>query len=360
MHDSIAFVSKLPAAEAVRTEDRTRMALPGLESLAQARFEPIPVLEIDGGGADALAAAAPERFAVILAAADAHYGRLALGLGDALSRRWLMRADNPYLPEIDAVATRLGRTGAHLLNLSYEWTCTTGVAADPSGDGNRMLRTLDWPLDGIGRSVVVARQQGPAGGYLNVTWPGFAGIATAMAPGRFAAALNQPPMPRYTPSCWLDWAIMRARFAARTALPPAHLLRRVFDTCRTYAEARAMLVATPLCMPAIFTLSGTGANEGCAIERTESEARVRESPVCSANHWQAFHRPGRPRGAESVKRMLVLEDIHRRAPDGFAWVVAPILNRTTRAAVVANARRGTLWVQGFEADGPATAPLTLP
>jgi hypothetical protein len=134
----------------------------------------------------------------------------------------------------------------------------------------------------------------------------------------------------------------------------------VFDTCRTYAEARARLVETPLCMPAIFTLSGTGADEGCAIERTETEARVRESPVCSANHWQAFHRPGRPRGVESVKRARALEDIHRRAPDGFAWVAAPILNNTTRVAVVANARRGTLWVQGFEADGPATAPLVMP
>ena len=334
MHDSFAFVSKLPA--------------------------PIPVLEIGGGGADALMAAASERFGLILASADAHYGRLALSLGDALSRRWLARAENPYLSEIDAVAARLGRAGAHLLNLSYEWTCTTGVAADPSGVGNRMLRTLDWPLDGLGRSIVVARQEGAAGGYLNVTWPGFAGIVTAMAPGRFAAALNQPPMPSFTPSCWLDWAIMRARVAARTGLPPAHLLRRVFDTCRTYAEARAMLAETPLCMSAIFTLSGARADEGCVLERTETEARVRASPACSANHWQSFHYPGRPRGADSMKRASVLDGIHRRAPDGFAWVVAPILNRTTRAAVVANAKRGTLWVQGYEADGPATAPLTLP
>ena len=334
MHDSFAFVSKLPS--------------------------PIPVVEIAGRGADALAEAAPERFALILATADAHYGRTALSLGDALSRRWLARARNPYLPEIDAVAARLGRAGAHLLNLSFEWTCTTGVAADPTGEGNRMLRTLDWPLDGLGRSVIVARQEGSAGGYVNVTWPGFAGIATAMAPGRFAAALNQPPMTRFTPSCWLDWAIMRARLATRTALPPAHLLRRVFDTCRTYAEARAMLAETPLCLPAIFTLSGIGADEGCAIERTETEARVRESPACSANHWQSFHHPGRSRGAESARRASILEGIQRRAPDGFAWVVAPILNRTTRLAVVANAKRGTLWVQGFEADGPATAPLTLP
>ena len=334
MHDSFAHVSRLPA--------------------------PIPVVEVAGGGADALVGAAPERLALIVASAEAHYGRLGLAAGDALSRRWLARARNPYLAEIDAVAARLGRTGAHLLNLSFEWTCTSGVAADPSGLGNRLLRTLDWPLSGLGRALVVARQAGRAGAYLNVTWPGFAGIVTAMAKGRFAAALNQPPMPRFTPSWRLDWAIMRARVFARTELPPAHLLRRVFDTCASYAEARAMLAETPLCLPAIFTLSGTDPDQGCVIERTETEARVRESPACAANHWQSFHRQGRARGAESEKRGRTLQAIQRRAPDGFAWVVPPILNSTTRVAVVANARRGTLWVQGFEADGPATAPLTLP
>jgi hypothetical protein len=334
MHDSFAFVSKLPA--------------------------PIPVFEVGGGGADALGQAAPERFALIVAAAEAHYGRLGLAAGDALSRRWLERSRNPYLAEIDAVAAHLGRAGAHLLNLSYEWTCTSGVAADPSGRGNRMLRTLDWPLSGLGRAVVVARQAGSAGDYLNVTWPGFAGVVTAMAKGRFAAALNQPPMQRLTPSWRLDWAILRARVFARAALPPAHLLRRVFDTCASYAEARAMLAETPLCLPAIFTLSGTDPDQGCVIERTETQAHVRESPACAANHWQSFYLPGRARGADSEKRARTLHNIQRRAPDGFAWVVPPILNPTTRIAVVANARRGTLWVQGFEADGPATAPLTLP
>lgn len=359
MHDSYAFVSTRPAARAAQTKDRARTAPPGLEFLAHARPAPIPILEVAGGGADALAGAAPERLALIVAAAEAYYGRIALAAGDALSRRWLARARNPYLAEIDAVAARLGRGGAHLLNLSYEWSCTTGVAPDPSGAGNRMLRTLDWPLDGLGRALVVARQSGDAGGYLNVTWPGFAGIATAMAPGRFAAALNQPPMPRYTPSCRLDWAIMRALVYGSPRLPPAHLLRRVFDSCRTFAEARAMLTETPLCVPAIFTLSGAEADEGCVIERTETEARTRESPVCSANHWQMVRRAGRARGTESEKRARTLAQTHRRAPDGFGWVVEPILNPTTRVAVVANAKRGTLWVQGFESDGPASAPLTI-
>ena len=88
-------------------------------------------------------------------------------------------------------------------------------------------------------------------------------------------------MPRFTPSCRLDWAIMRARVFARTGLPPAHLLRRVFDTCTSYAEARATLTETPLCLPGIFVLSGAGADEGCVIERRERELEAARRRVKS-------------------------------------------------------------------------------
>ena len=78
-----------------------------------------------------------------------------------------------------------------------------------------MLRTLDWPLRGLGRNVVVATIEGAAGIYKNVTWPGFVGVATAMAPGRFSGAINQPPMRKWSPSCWLDWGINRCRLWRR-------------------------------------------------------------------------------------------------------------------------------------------------
>src|SRR5437867_11470090 len=45
--------------------------------------------------------------------------------------------------------------------------------------------------------------QGIAGDYFSVTWPGYAGVLTAMAPLRFAACLNQAPMWRRTHHPWL-------------------------------------------------------------------------------------------------------------------------------------------------------------
>jgi hypothetical protein len=45
--------------------------------------------------------------------------------------------------------------------------------------------------------------RGPAGEYHNITWPGYVGILTASAPGRFAAAINQAPLWRRTRKPWL-------------------------------------------------------------------------------------------------------------------------------------------------------------
>jgi len=314
----------------------------------------IPHVEIGADGPVALAEAEPARFAAIISAGQAHYGRRALAIGDAVSRRWLAAAENPYLPEIDAIAACAETPGAYLLNLSYEWTCTSSAAADPSGFGNRLLRTLDWPLTGLGRHVVVARMSGPAGAYENVTWPGFSGVATAMAPGRFAAAINQPPMRRWSFSCWFDWGVNRFRIWRRRVLPPVHLLRQVFDTCATYTDAKRVLTETPLAMPAFFTLSGLDPDEGCVIERHEEDAQVRDAPASVANHWIAGAPPGRARGIDSPGRYALMEALRDDAGDDFDWVQPPILNATTRLAVVANAARGKLIVQGWEADGPAT------
>jgi hypothetical protein len=313
------------------------------------------------GGVCDLAQAAPEQFQAVLAAGRAHYGATAMTLGNALSRHWLARNGNPYLVEIDGLASMAGVTGVHLLNMSYEWSCTSSVASDPGGEGARLLRTLDWPLDGLGRQVIVAHVQGAAGDYENITWPGFSGVATAMAPGRFAAAINQPPMRQWTGSCWFDWAVNRTRIWRRKALPPVHLLRRVFDTCRTFTEARDMLEQTPLAMPAFFTLVGLGADEGCVIERNEEQAHIRPSPASVANHWIAISEPGRSRGIDSQGRYAQMERVRDNTSAGsaFDWVTPPILNPTTRLCVVANPATGHLSVQGWEVDGPATAVFNL-
>ncbi len=319
----------------------------------------IPLFETGKTGPLALLDAAPGRFDEIIEMGRRHYGEAALRMGDAVSRRWLDKTANPYRHEIETVAARAGRPGAHLLNLSYEWTCTSAVGADPSAPGNRLLRTLDWPLDGLGLNVVIGCQEGEAGAYYNITWPGFVGISTAMAPGRFSAALNQPPIRRFSGSCWLDWALFRVHVWGNEGLPPAHLLRQVFDQCSSYAEARSMLRETPLCLPAFFILGGLDAEQSCVIERLEKRAAVGDGPGSAANHWQRLKVPGHPRGEDSLGRWRMMERLHAAAADDFTWLAPPILNATTRLSVIANADQRRLLVQGWEATGPATGVFRL-
>ncbi len=319
----------------------------------------IPLLDVRGKGPAALVEMEPGRVAAIVDQGRRSYGGLALRLGDRATRRWLTRTGNPYRDDIASVAERISTPGVFLLNLSYEWTCTSGIGPDPGGAGNRMLRTLDWPLQGLGGNVVVARQDGGAGTYYNVTWPGFVGVYTAMAPLRFSAAINQPPMKVFTRSCWFDWVICRMGMRRKSGLPPAHLLRQAFDECATYDDARRLLSEAPICAPAFFTLSGDDENVGCIIERTEDSVEIHETPASIANHWLKFDLPGRVRGVDSVGRRDLMESLRDRAPDDFSWVTPPILNPTTRLAVVANAVRGLLIAQGWEADGPATQVFSL-
>ena len=319
----------------------------------------VPLYDVGPPAAETLMRLAPDRLESIIAHGRRHYGDVVLVLGDRATWKWLEITANPYLNEIGGVRRRLGRPGAVLLNLSYEWCCSAGVGPDPAGTGNRMLRTLDWPMHGLGRTVVVARQEGAAGSYYNVTWPGYVGVLTAMAPGRFSAAINQPPLRRFTRCRWFDWVLGRLSIWRQNGLPPSHLLRRVFDECRSYQDAKRMLIETPLCAPAFFSLSGNAAEEGCVIERQETSWFVHDAPFCISNHWIGLDCPGHDRGNDSIGRRASMQRVLASAGDAFSWLAAPTLNRHTRLVVVANARRPLLSVQGWEKDGPATSVFTL-
>ena len=319
----------------------------------------IPLVDLGRAPPPALLDQVADRVQVILAESRRHYGLLTLRLGDAGVRRWLARNANPYRHEIAEVARRVGHPGAYLLNCSFEWSCTAGVGPGTGAGGMRMLRTLDWMIDGLGRTVVVVRRETDAGEIFDVTWPGLVGMLTAMAPGRFCAAINQPPLPRRTGSCWFDWAISRTGVWRRSEWMPTHLLRRVFETCRTYAEAKAVLTDTPVCVPVFFSLAGITPGEGCVIERREHAARVHEAPAAISNHWRAFEVFGHDRGTDSVGRLEQMARLLAADTDGLDWVTPPIRNWRTRLAVVADAAAARLIVQGFEAEGPVTRPFTL-
>ena len=282
--------------------------------------------------------------------------------GDRPSATWLQNSSSPYKGEIRDIAQLLGRPGGYALNLNFEWGCTTGCYPQGAGGPMRIYRTLDWPFR-LGSEVVVARHEPVAGPYYSITWVGYVGVVTAVAPARFAAAINQAPMPfafdGHGLTLPVDWLINRWRVARRTVLPPTHLLRQAFETRTSYTDAKEMLACTPLCIPAIFTLVGAEPGEGCVIERTEDEAVIHEGATAVANHWLNSKFKGRARPIRSRQRQAKLRMLLPSIKGDFDWLMPPIRNRHTRLAAELSAGLATLSVQGWHGDKARTRVLRL-
>jgi hypothetical protein len=298
--------------------------------------------------------------------------RLLLPAMDAVTRRWLRCSSSPYVGEIESVAAAVGLPGVWFLNGTYQWGC---AAAAREEDGSPWLaRTLDWPFPGLGRHVEVVRLRGPAGEFFNVTWPGYVGVLTASAPGRFAAAINQAPLWRRTSAPWLrpyDMALNALRTWRITFCPPDHLLRQVFETCRDFAEAKHRLETLPMARPTIFTLVGCAPGERCVIERTEQNFVSRSDETSAANDWLHGGRPWEARIAANLLLTSSYEAAaaHSRARrealsswqqpfecNDLAWVKPPVLNPFTRCAVAMCPARGMLRVAGYEVEAGDELP----
>jgi hypothetical protein len=290
---------------------------------------------------------------------------------DLVTRRWLLQSRSPYAGEVKAIAAELDFSGIWFLNGCYQWGCTA-LAREQAGL-TWIARTLDWPFPGLGRHVEIARMQSPAGDFYNVTWPGYVGVLTALAPGRFAGCINQAPMQRRTSRPWLrpyDIALNARHTWGITHIPPDHLLRDVFETCATFAEAKHRLETTPVARPVIYILAGCRAGERCVIERTQDAFSTRTHDTCAANDWLL----SQPRWESRVAAEAFLTRTSEEAAENsrtrrhqlaawpgvfgteFGWVTQPVLNSQTRVAVEMCPASGQLRVMGFDQSDASELP----
>ena len=319
----------------------------------------IPVVDAGTGGAPAVLAAAPDQASRLRETATTFTSERVLRLGDRIARVWLGRSTSPYVTEIDRLAAAVPGPGVHALNLNYEWACTTAAAIDPDTGAARLMRVLDWDFDGLGRNLVAARHEGPTGPWIDLGWPGFAGAITIVAPGRFAAAINQPPPRTSRLPAPAHLVASRLVMLASTAMPAAHLLRFVAERARNFEDAQRMLADTPICLPVFFVLAGTSPDETALIERTERRAWIHNGPIAATNHWHTPERTADPPASPaSHERQALLAGMMDTARD-LDWLVPPIVNQRTRLACEAVPSTGAILAQAWESDGPATRPTRL-
>jgi len=333
----------------------------------------IPFVDLRGKTPVDLLRSYPDSARTLVVAARKSYGffshavsALALPFLDKKSHAWLQANNNPFLHEIESFDSILGMRGIYSLNLSYEWGCTSGAYRDE--EQVALMRVLDWPFPKLGKHVMVVLQDGKGGEFYNVTWPGVSGVFNAMAPGRFCAALNLAPMRRHGKNIVTDWFKNRKIVRNQKTLPPAHLLRQVFEHAKDYAEAKEMLMKTPIAVPAIFILTGVNFGEGCVIERTETTAEAREiagdHQVVASNQFQTMlDKNMKPRpffNSEGRWQQGCNLQGHEIMSPNFSWLTPPILNPYTRLCMVADAASGKLMVQGYEGVTAITEIFNLP
>jgi hypothetical protein len=298
-----------------------------------------------------------------------------LSFGDYLSHAWLRATGNPWRDLIRSLGDVLNRPGIALMNLCYEWGCTT-AAQDVRGRPS-MARTVDWPFVGLGRFVAVAIERTPHGPVAFVTWPGFVGAVTAFAPGRFAVAINKAPLPILLRSLKVDRtaAALRAFFGG--GLPITHLVREaVLESADFATVVNKLATARRVTTPGLVVACGVSAGEAVVVERFRAHSvvhRGQDGAVCVANDWLTPGLTGWPPSKGETPEQRVQDcslrvDALRRGfpadPADFAWVTAPVLNNNTRAALYCCPAEGRLAVRGFDLLGaglpvPATRILDL-
>lgn len=336
--------------------------------MSAAALPQIQVIDLGSNGLDLLAHLAPEKVLLMAASGKAHVSAPLQALMDRRSQAWFARNITPYKGEIARIADIRGLSGAYALNNSTEWACSSMV------NGCRLIRTLDWPLHGMGGALTVTRHDAAPGAWWQATWPGFVGALTGMAPGRFAASYNQPPIRRSTGLWPVDWFLERLRVNRRSAIPPTHLLRQAFEKAGDFDEALRLLRDSELAIPALFSLAGAD-GRSVVIERLETRARLRPGPAAISNHWPesggsdhgSAHGSilgwprGWPRGIDSPGRFrdaCVWATGLTELPSDFAWLEYPILNKLSRLAVMADCVAGTFVVLGLEQAGKSAVPAT--
>ena len=306
---------------------------------------------------------------LILDEVTRYFGMAALRVLDGASRAWFEWARSPHLGELRAFASKVNRPGVYFLNLSYEWACTVMISGRSDGEV-RMQRVFDWGPVTLGRTLCAIHRSphGSVGSYVSLTWPLFVGEVTAIAAGRFAVALNSAPRLRWWPKHSLlpkgPLPPMVSRmlgitgWAPRRSLPPAHLLRKVFEEAATATDAIRMLRAIPCCAPAIFCVAGRNLAESGVVERRYDGTRFLPAPVCTANDWHDG-REAKFGYGDSPTRIAAL-----RQRDGETdlahWCVAPILNTNTRYAADLCAGDATLSVVTIQDEGFHSKVTTIP
>jgi len=174
-----------------------------------------------------------------------------------------------YWNEVQSVATRVSVPADVMLvcNAYYDMASAligcTAFAVDTSS-GPLHARNLDWWTENrlLNETSLACLFKGaPAGEFISIGWPGYLGVLSGMAPGRFAITLN---------------AVLSEE-AAQIALPVAFQIRQTFEEAETFSDAVERLSQAVIPGNCLLLVSGIEPGEMVVIERTPTRSAIRQA-----------------------------------------------------------------------------------
>jgi len=196
-------------------------------------------------------------------------------------------ASKPNKEEMSAFASITNSTAGEiaLMNYLYEMSakCSAFVANSPTGTPLHG-RCLDWAANDMLCQTTIHLRVHRKGRILYecMTWPGYLGVLTAVAPGRFSVSVNfrdvdrvQAPGPLGTHEVLRRaWASLVG--AVRGAQSVGFLLRSVLEdpngSSSDFASAAQALATVPIVAPVYFMMAGPLHGQGLVLVRGPADS----------------------------------------------------------------------------------------
>ncbi len=255
----------------------------------------------------------------------------------------LLNIRSRHLKELKLLSKFSG-SGRELVfsNLTYELTkygehkaaCTwCSSAAVWTKSGMVHTRNMDWPLNGLKKNTIELEFHGaPAGSFTAITFPGFSGILTGIAPKRFSASVNM---------------MIEDYGVSLRGKPIAFLLREVFEECEDYTDAVEFLENSDAFAPGFIHIVGTeeGENSVVGVMPKEYENFTYEDDgtgLCVTNHIPDSDFDDDEYEVDSVERLDFLnsEIENVRSMDKAHHLMRKIKNEDTKHTVTMCASTG--------------------
>lgn len=272
-----------------------------------------------------------------------------------------------YARDIETLAGLLNLDMSDVIcaNLEYELTtcllknpfaCTSAAFYRPN-QGMIHIRNLDWPGEYVGQYTIKVNFLSHQGEFTAVTWPGFVGIMSAVAKGRFSATINWLP--------WLHSAFLPDWFPKPNLFgwPASFLLRYIFERCKTFEDALNEIKRKKVVAPVLITLVGPKKGQAVAIERGTHHYRIRhyrEPALVATNHYIADEnkrskvklREDESNNYTYKRTFLVVEKARQitinRLSDAFKLLrCRPVFNDCTTQSMVFSVTTGKALVRTF-------------